>query len=117
MLFYSLKTATFSLSIDNGFIFHLYFIMKLFMNFYFRLFTTILFLVLLSYLISFRLVVTIIAVVVITPQIPMRYYNVVVDMMHSSGVFVDYGQAKRFVFRFTWGCIFLYLLLNGMGGA
>ena len=87
------------------------------MRFYFRLFATILFFGLLSYLITFRLVVTLVAIVVITPQIPIRYYNIVVDMMHSSGVFVNYDQAKRFVFRLTWGCILLYLLLNGMGGA
>nr|YP_009104986.1 hypothetical chloroplast RF47 [Watanabea reniformis]AIT93624.1 hypothetical chloroplast RF47 [Watanabea reniformis] len=92
-------------------------VMKLFTNFWFLLFTTILFLAVFSYLITFRLTLTIITILVITPQVPIRYYNFVVDIAYASGVFVNYGQAKRFVFRFTRGCIVLYLLLNQMGGA
>ena len=61
---------------------------------------------------SFRLFITLLLIVFITPQTSMEYYHVVVNTVHSTGVFANYGDAKRFVYRFTWFCMFLYLALN-----
>ena len=59
-----------------------------------------------------RVVVTITLIFFITPQTSLTYYNYVLETIHSTGIFLNYPDAKRFVFRFTWGCVFLYIFLN-----
>jgi hypothetical protein len=61
---------------------------------------------------SFRLFITVILILFITPQTSMEYYNGVVDTVHSTGWFGNYGEAKRFVYRVTWSLMFLYLAFN-----
>ena len=60
----------------------------------------------------FRVTVTITLIFFITPQTSLTYYNYVLETIHSTGIFLNYPDAKRFVFRFTWGCVFLYIFLN-----
>ena len=59
-----------------------------------------------------RVFVTITLILFITPQTSLTYYNYVLEEIHSTGIFLNYPDAKRFVFRFTWFCIFLYIALN-----
>lgn len=59
-----------------------------------------------------RAVVTITLVLFLTPQTSLTYYNYVLEAIHSTGIFLSYPDAKRFVERFTWGSVFLYILLN-----
>ena len=59
-----------------------------------------------------RVIVTITIIFFITPQTSLTYYNYVLETIHSTGIFLNYPDAKRFVFRFTWSCIFLYIFLN-----
>lgn len=59
-----------------------------------------------------RVVVTITLICFVTPQTSLTYYNYVIEEIHSTGIFLNYPDAKRFVFNFTWGCIFLYIFLN-----
>lgn len=59
-----------------------------------------------------RVIVTITVILFITPQTSLTYYNYVIEEIHSTGIFLNYPDVKKFVFRFTWGCIFLYILLN-----
>lgn len=60
----------------------------------------------------FRVFVTITLILFITPQTSLTYYNYVLEEIHSTGIFLNYPDAKRFVFKFTWACIFLYIFLN-----
>nr|YP_010731995.1 hypothetical chloroplast RF47 [Kalinella pachyderma]WDY12909.1 hypothetical chloroplast RF47 [Kalinella pachyderma] len=60
----------------------------------------------------FRVIVTLILIFFITFQTSLTYYNYVLEGVHSLGIFLNYPDAKRFVFRFTWGCIVLYIFLN-----
>ena len=59
-----------------------------------------------------RVFVTIVVIIFITPQTSLTYYNYVLEEIHSTGIFLNYPDAKKFVFRFTWGCIILYIFLN-----
>ena len=59
-----------------------------------------------------RVFITVSVIVFITPQTSLTYYNYVLEEIHSTGIFLNYPDAKKFVFRFTWICIFLYIFLN-----
>ena len=61
---------------------------------------------------SIRIVTTITLIFFLTPQTSLTYYNYVLETIHSTGIFLNYPDAKRFVLRFTWGCVFLYIFLN-----
>ena len=61
---------------------------------------------------SVRLLITIILIAFITPQTTITYYNFVVEAIHATGIFLHYADVKKFVFRFTWICIILYMILN-----
>ena len=60
----------------------------------------------------FRTVVTLTVIAFITPQISITYYDYVLRTIHSTGIFLNYPSAKKFVIRFTWLCILSYVLLN-----
>ncbi len=60
----------------------------------------------------FRTVVTLTVIAFITPQISITYYDYVLRTIHSTGIFLNYPNAKKFVIKFTWLCIFSYVLLN-----
>jgi hypothetical protein len=62
----------------------------------------------------FRIGVTCIAIVFITPQISIAYYDYVLRTVHSTGIFLNYPNSAKFVRQFTWFCIFAYLLINSL---
>ena len=59
-----------------------------------------------------RFIVASIIIIFVTPQTSIIYYNYVVLAIHSTGILLNYAQVRIFVFRFTWFCVFLFLLLN-----
>ena len=59
-----------------------------------------------------RLFVALILIFFITPQTSITYYNYVVETINSTGIFLNYADVKKFVFRFTWFCIFVFIFLN-----
>ncbi len=61
-----------------------------------------------------RLFIAVILIVFITPQTSITYYNYVVEIIHSTGIFLNYADVKKFVFRFTWFCISLFILFNSI---
>ena len=60
----------------------------------------------------FRAIVTLTVIAFITPQISVTYYDYVLRTVHSTGIFLNYPNAKRFVIQFTWLCILSYILIN-----
>ena len=60
----------------------------------------------------FRAIVTLTVIAFITPQISVTYYDYVLRAVHSTGIFLNYPNAKRFVTQFTWLCILFYVLIN-----
>ena len=61
---------------------------------------------------TIRVIVTITLIFFLTPQTSLTYYNYVLETIHSTGIFLNYPDAKRFVVKFTWGSVFLYIFLN-----
>lgn len=60
----------------------------------------------------FRLIVSLFLILFITPQTSVVYYNFVVLFLDAADVFVNYAQAKQYVFAITWTCISAFILLN-----
>lgn len=61
-----------------------------------------------------RLFIAFILIIFLTPQTSITYYNYVVEIIHSTGIFLNYADVKKFVFRFTWFCISLFIFLNSI---
>ena len=59
-----------------------------------------------------RFVIASILIIFVTPQTSITYYNYVVLAIHSTGILLNYANVRKFVFRFTWFCIFVFLVLN-----
>nr|YP_010732197.1 hypothetical chloroplast RF47 [Calidiella yingdensis]WDY13111.1 hypothetical chloroplast RF47 [Calidiella yingdensis] len=61
---------------------------------------------------SFRLFFTILLIVFLVPQTATTYYNYLVNIIYSMNVFINYRDVKRFVFSFSWICIFFFMFFN-----
>nr|YP_010731889.1 hypothetical chloroplast RF47 [Phyllosiphon coccidium]WDY12720.1 hypothetical chloroplast RF47 [Phyllosiphon coccidium] len=59
-----------------------------------------------------RFIIASMLIIFVTPQTSIIYYNYVVLAIHSTGILLNYAQVRKFVFRFTWLCVFLFLFSN-----
>ena len=58
----------------------------------------------------FRLIFAIFIIVLIAPQTPKE--NIVLRALHSKRILANYGEEKRFLSKFTWFSILLFLLIG-----
>ena len=64
------------------------------------------------FLTIFRIIVTFTVILFLLPQINIAYYDYVLNTVNSTGIFLNYPNAKNFVIKFTWFCIFSYVLVT-----
>jgi protein translocase SecG subunit len=57
----------------------------------------------------FRLIFAIFIIILIVPQTPKE--NIVLRALHDKKILANYGQEKRFLNRFTWFCVLIFLAL------
>lgn len=58
---------------------------------------------------TIRLIIALFVILLIAPQT--QKSNVVLQIFHESGLFIDYSEAKWFLNFLTWISIFILLLL------
>jgi preprotein translocase subunit SecG len=57
-----------------------------------------------------RLFFALLVLLVVIPQTP--NLNILLRIFYETEVFTNYGQAKTFLTRLTWSCIFLFLFIT-----